>query len=252
MLIQQTIERLHEMRLKGMAQALVAQSQQPDVLALSFEERLSLLVDQEWTYRRDRRLRRLLKEAKLRLPACIEDIDYRHPRGLDRAVIRSLANCEWIAAHQNVLITGPTGVGKTFIACALANAACRHGFSARYYRVPRLLSELAMAKGDGSYPRLMNKLAKTHLLVLDDWGLMPLSAADARDLLEIIDDRSQTRSTIIASQLPIDHWHATIADPSLADALLDRLIHNAHKLILKGESMRKVTNTSQQPSRFEA
>ena len=252
MLIQQTIERLHEMRLKGMAQALVAQSQQPDVLALSFEERLSLLVDQEWTYRRDRRLRRLLKEAKLRLPACIEDIDYRHPRGLDRAVIRSLANCEWIASHQNVLITGPTGVGKTFIACALANAACRHGFSARYYRVPRLLSELAMAKGDGSYPRLMNKLAKTHLLVLDDWGLMPLSAADARDLLEIIDDRSQTRSTIIASQLPIDHWHATIADPSLADALLDRLIHNAHKLILKGESMRKVTNTSQQPSRFEA
>lgn len=194
-----------------MAEAFAAQTQQADIGELCFEERFGLLVDQEWAYRQDRRLARLLKESKLRLPACVEDIDYQYPRGLERVMMRSLATCQWLRAHQNILITGPTGAGKTFITCALANAACRQGFSARYYRLPRLLSELAMAKGDGSYPKLMAKLAKTHLLALDDWGLAPLSAAESRDVLEIIDDRGQTRSTIVASQLPIEHWKGWFA-----------------------------------------
>lgn len=239
MIHQQTVEKLRSLRLTAMADALVAQASQPDIQGLSFEERLGLLVDQEWASRENRTLARHLKEAKLRIPACTEDIDYQHPRGLDRAVMRSLATCDWLRHHQNVLITGPTGVGKTFVACALANAACRQGLGARYYRVPRLLSELTIAKGDGSFPKLLSRLARLHLLILDDWGLAPLTAAEARDLLEVIDDRYQTRSTIVATQLPIDQWHAVIADPSVADAILDRLVHNSHKIILRGESMRK-------------
>lgn len=240
MLNQTTIERLRALRLKGMADALARQLQQPDMQSLSFEERLGLLVDLEWAHRQNRRLARLLKAAKLRLPACMEDIDYTQPRGLDQAVMRHLAVCQWVREHQHVLIVGPTGVGKTYIACALANAACRQGFSTRYYRIPRLLADLLAAKADGSYPRLMSALARTELLVLDDWGLAPISAAEARDLLEIVDD-PQSHSTIVASQLPIDHWYGTIGDPTVADALLDRLIHQSHKLTLKGESMRKVT-----------
>lgn len=246
MMLHQTIGRLRELRLVGMADALLRQTQEPDVQALSFDERLGLLVDQEWTHRQDRRLTRLLREARLRLNACVEDIDYQHPRGLDRAVLRSLATCEWIRQHQGVLIFGPTGVGKSFLACALANAACRHGFSARYYRVPRLLSELTLAKSDGSHPRLLAKLARIHLLVLDDWGLAPLSAAEARDLLEVIDDRYQTTATIVASQLPLDHWHGSITDPTVADAILDRLVHSAHQIHLKGESMRRISKHQRQ------
>lgn len=244
MIVQQTIEKLNDMRLVGMAQAFVAQTRQPDLYSLSFEERFGLLVDQEWTYRQDHRLARRLREAKLRLPACLEDMDYRAPRGLDRAVMRSLANGEWLRAHQSVLITGPTGVGKTFIACALANAACRQGFTARYYRVPRLVSELSVAKADGSLPRLLGRLARTQLLVLDDWGIAPLSAPEARDLLEVIDDRSQARSTVVASQLPLEHWHGAIGDPTVADAILDRLVHSSHKLVLRGESMRRLTKAT--------
>jgi len=171
---------------------------------LSFEERFGLIVDREWTARRNRRLERLLKEARLRLPACPEDINYRHPRGLDRSVMRSLVTCGWLDAHRNVVITGPTGVGKTFIACALADAACWQGFRTRYYGVSRLLGELTAARGDGTYPRLPSKLARTDLLVLDDWGLVPVSTAEARDLLEVIDDRAITRSALVASQLPLE------------------------------------------------
>lgn len=243
MLNQTTIERLRALRLRGMADALAGQLQQPDMQSLSFEERLGLLVDLEWAHRQNRRLARLLKAAKLRLPACMEDIDYTQPRGLDQAVMRHLATCRWVREHQHVLIVGPTGVGKTYIACALANAACRQGFSTRYYRTPRLLTDLLAAKADGSYPRLMSALARTELLVLDDWGLSSISAVEARDLLEIVDDRTQSHSTIVASQLPIDHWYGIIGDPTVADALLDRLIHQSHKLTLKGESMRKVTRT---------
>jgi len=193
--------------------------------------------------RQNRRLARLLKEAKFRVAACMEDIDYQHPRGLDRTVMRSLATCQWVEYGQHILIVGPTGVGKTFIACALGNAACRHGYTVRYYRVPRLLTDLATARVDGSFRRILNTLSRTDVLILDDWGLAPISVAESRDLLEVIDDRTQARSTVIASQLPIETWHSVIGDATVADAILDRLVHGAHKLNLKGESMRKIANS---------
>lgn len=244
MLNQQTVDRLHQMRLRGMAECLNSQSQNPDINGFSFEERFGLIVEYEWTYRQNILLSRLLKKAQLRLPACIEDIDYQKPRSLDKGLFKSLSNCQWIRSRQNVLITGPTGVGKTFIACALANAACRQGLSARYYRTPRLLTELTIARGDGSYHRLLGKIAKIDLLILDDWGLAPFTDVQGRDLLEVIDDRSQARSTVIASQLPLDHWHAALTDPTLADAILDRLVHNAHKITINGPSMRKTYSKS--------
>ncbi len=244
MLNQATVDRLREMRLNGMAEALVEQMGQPDIGELSFEERLGLLVDHEWTSRRNHRLARLLREAKLRLPACLEDIDYVKPRGLDRSLIRHLGSCQWVQAHQAVLVTGPTGVGKTYIACALGNAACRHGHSTRYYRLARLLTELEMARADGSYPQTLRKLARIQVLILDEWGLAPLSPDQTRQLLEVIDDRVELSSTIVASQLPIAEWHGTMADPTAADAILDRLVHRAHKLVLKGESMRKAPSST--------
>jgi len=246
MLIQHTLDRLREMGLHGMAQALDDQRTQADVHGLAFEDRLGLLVDQEWTLRQNRRLTRLLQEAKLRYPtACLEDVDYHHARGLDRGLLRSLGSGDWIRAQQVALLSGPTGIGKSWIACALGNAACRQGFSTRYYRVSRLLTDLKLAQADGSYPRLLARLAKTHLLILDDWGLAPLSAPEARELLEVIEDRVQTHATLVASQLPLDNLHAAIADPTVADAILDRLIHHALKLSMKGESMRKVLGKAQ-------
>lgn len=252
MLIHPTIERLRELGLKGMAEGLLSQMQQDDLHGASFEDRLGLLVDMEWAHRQNRRLARLLRAARLRLPASLEDLDYQHPRGLDRSLIRTLAGCQWIRDRTSVLVTGPTGVGKTFIACALANAACRQGFRTRYYRVQRLLADLTAAKADGSYRRLLRSLAKTNVLVLDDWGLAPLSATEARDILEVIDDRSQVNSTVVASQIPVDHWHATIGDPSVADAILDRLVHTAYRINLRGESMRKQTPPQAQEDRSDS
>jgi DNA replication protein DnaC len=239
MLTEPTMEKLRQMQLRGMVTALLSQSQDPEAQALSFEERLGLLVDEEWTQRRTRALARLLREAKLRLPACPEDLDYTPARGLDRALMRSLITGAFVREHQNIIICGATGTGKTFVACALGNACCRQGLRARYFRVSALLSELTLSKGDGTYPAFMARLAKTDLLILDDYGLAPLSVLEARDLLEVIDERALSRSTVVASQLPLEHWHGAIADPTLADAILDRLIHQAHKIHLKGESMRK-------------
>jgi DNA replication protein DnaC len=239
MLHQHTLDKLHTLRLTGMAAALEQQLAQPAAQELSFEERFALLLDQEILYRDNRRLARLLKAAKLRVGACVEDIDYRHPRGLDRSFMSTLATCQWIERHQNLTITGPAGSGKTWLACALGNQACRLGLSVRYVRLPRLFEMLRIAHGDGSYPRLMNQLAKTDLLILDDWGLQKIAAAQRNDLMEVIEDRYGLRATLIAGQLPIEHWHEYIGEATLADAILDRLLHNAHRLPLKGESLRK-------------
>jgi DNA replication protein DnaC len=240
MLTEQTLEKLYHMRLNGMADAFKEQLQQPDINELSFEERFALLVDRQWTWREDHRMKRLLSNAKLKINGCIEDIDYKTPRTLDKSLILRLANCDWIKNAQNVIITGSTGVGKTYLACALANRACRMGFSAFYIRIPRLFQDLAIARGDGSYSKIMKKLTKAKVLILDDLGLAPMTAPERRDLLEVIEDRHGIASTLISTQMPIDMWHENIRDPTIADAILDRLVHNAYKINLKGESMRKL------------
>jgi DNA replication protein DnaC len=239
MLIEPTLDRLHELGLTGMAQALAEQMAVPDVQSLSFEDRLALLLERETSERDNRRLRRLLQLAKLRLDASFEDIDFRSPRGLDKSLVLRLAGCEWIRQHQVVLITGATGTGKSYLACALAQAACRHGLSTRYFRLSRLLDELTLAKADGSYPKFLDRLLRTQLLALDDYGMAPLNDAQRRDLLEILDDRYGRRATLVTSQLPLEHWHDVIGDPTFGDAILDRLVHHAHRITLKGPSMRK-------------
>lgn len=249
MLTHPTLDKLQALKLTGMTAALAEQLQMPDIEELSFDERLGLLVDRELTARDNRRLTSRLRRARLKHQAALEDIDYRHPRGLDKSLLQALASCRWVKEHLNILITGPTGVGKTWLACALAQKACREGHTALYLRLPRLLQELAIAKGDGRYPKLLTTLAKTEILVLDDWGLAPLTAEQRRDLLEILEDRHGVRSTLATSQLPLDKWHDLIGDPTLADAILDRLVHNAYKIDLKGASMRKrntkLTETTQ-------
>lgn len=239
MLNHPTLEKLHGLRLTGMAQALQEQAQMAEIDQLSFEERLGLLVDREVTERENRRLKTRLKKAKLRQAASVEDLDWRARRGLDKALVAKLTQSDWIEAKYNVLIIGPTGVGKTYLACALAHKACLNGYSAYYARLARLLDELQLARGDGSYSKRLLQLSKVHVLVLDDWGLMKLSLAQQRDLLEMIEDRYERRSTIITSQLSVEHWHETMANPTLADAILDRLIHRAYRVKLEGESMRK-------------
>ena len=239
MLKHPTLDKLHALKLTGMAAALADQSVTPDITELSFEERLGLLVDREMTERENRRMTSRLRRAKLTHTAILEDIDYRNSRGLDKGLIQSLSACQWVKEHLNVLITGPTGVGKTWLACALAHKACREGYTAHYVRLTRFLRELTIAKGDGQYPKLLANLAKVDVLVLDDWGLVKLSAENRRDLLEVLEDRHGRRSTIATSQLPIEEWHGVIGDATLADAILDRLVHNAYKINLRGESMRK-------------
>lgn len=245
MLIQPTLDRLHELGLYGMAQALAEQLAVPDVQALSFEDRLALLLEREACERDNRRLRRLLQLAKLRLDASVEDLDFRAPRGLDKSLILRLAGCDWARQHQVVLVSGATGTGKTYLGCALAQAACRHGLSTRYFRLSRLLDELALARADGSYPKLMDRLAKTQLLALDDYGMVPLNDPQRRDLLELLDDRYGRRATLVTSQLPFEHWHDVIGDPTFGDAILDRLVHHAHRITLKGPSMRKKKPTTE-------
>jgi DNA replication protein DnaC len=233
------MDKLQQLKFKGMFHALEEQLQQTDMSELSFEERLSLLLDREITERENRRLTSRLKKATLKQSACMEDIDFRHPRGLNRSEFLSFASCQWVKAHQNILLVGPSGVGKTYLACALAHKACLEGWTTKYVRLSRLMQQLAIARGDGQYMKLLDQLAKFDVLILDDWGLNPFSAEQRRDLLEILEDRHQLKSTLITSQLPVACWHEYIGDPTLADAILDRLVHNAHKLELIGESLRK-------------
>ena len=239
MLTHPTLEKLQTLRLPGMLKALEEQQRMPDVSRLDFEERLGLLIDREMTERENRRLSTRLKKAKLRHSCCVEDINFKASRGLDKALILSLAACTWIARGLNLLICGPTGIGKSYLACALGHKACLEGYAVLYLRLPRLFEELRLAKADGRYGKLMLGYAKTDLLILDDWGLTPMTDPQRRDLLEILEDRYGKRSTIVTSQLPVTAWHEAIGDPTLADAILDRLVHNAHKIELKGDSMRK-------------
>jgi len=234
-----TEDKLRSLKLYGMLKGFQEQQNQENTRELSFEERLGLLVDWESTERESRRLTARLRHAKLRQEACVENIDYTHQRGLDKSVIKTLATSQWVKNHLNVLITGPCGVGKSFIACALSHNACLMGYSAFYLRAPRLFNNLTVAKGDGRYPRLMKSLAKINLLIIDDWGLSTLSESDRTDLLEVLEDRHNIQSTIVTSQLPVKHWHEIIGNATLADAILDRLVHNAYTIELKGESIRK-------------
>jgi DNA replication protein DnaC len=244
MLTTPTLEGLHALNLAGMARALTEQREQPGYAELGFEDRLGLLVDRELADRENRRLERYLRAAKLRVKASVEDVDFRAPRGLDRATLLDLAASRWVSARQQVLITGPTGVGKTYLACALATAAIRAGHSALYARVPRLLTELATARADGRLPRLLAAWARIDVLVLDDFALQPLTDAQAADLLEVIEDRAGLRSTIVTSQVPVALWHEGLGEPTIADAILDRLLHGAHRLELRGASLRRAETTA--------
>ena len=240
MLTEPTIEKLRGMRLGTMADAWLTQREQPKVHELDFDTRFGLLVDAEHLARDNKRLTRALRAAKLRLPnACIEDIDFAPNRELDRAAVRQLGTCSWIALHANVIITGATGTGKSYLACALGQQACRSGYRVSYRRMPRLIEELALAHADGTYTRLLGRLAKVDVLVLDDWGIAPLREQERRDMLEIVEDRHGARATIITSQLPVENWHDYVGDPTIADALLDRVVHTAHRIKLKGPTRRK-------------
>lgn len=239
MLIEQTLEKLTTMKLHGMARALRHWMEQPNEKSLAPADLVGLLVDAEWLYRENRSLELRLKNAKLKMQACVEDIDYSHARGLSKQLVLELATSRWVQQRQNVLITGHTGVGKSYLACALAQKACRDGYTAVYRRTSRLFDELAQARADGSYPHLLRRLAKAQVLILDDFGLEPLGSAQRKELLEVLDDRYRISSTIVTSQLDPKDWHGVIGDATLADAICDRLVHNAHRLKLGGESIRK-------------
>ena len=240
MLNQQTLEKLRALRLHGMAEAFRAQAEQKGITELSFEERFALLVDQQWNWRQNRALERRLTKAKLRHRASVEDLDFRTPRGLDRALLRSLTqDSAWVREHQNIFLLGPTGIGKSYLACALAEKACRDGFTALYTRAAQLFRDLALARADGSLRTLLARWARLDVLVVDDWAMAPLADTERRDFLEICEDRYQRRSMILTSQLPVANWHEQIGDPTLADSILDRLVHNAHRIEMRGESMRK-------------
>lgn len=239
MLTQPTIEKLNSMKLTAMAKAFADQMQCPDITQLPFEERFGLIVDHQMTDLENRRMQNRLKKAKLRLPASLEDLDFKQGRGLDRSTIMSLALNQWVKSHHNTLVTGPTGAGKSYLACALAQKACRDGYTTLYQRVPRLLQDIAVSRLDGRYAKLIAPIIKCEVLILDDLLISPLTREEQRELLEIVEERYDRKATIVTSQLPVKAWHDAMQDPTLADAILDRLVHNAYKLELKGESMRR-------------
>jgi len=239
MLNQPTIEKLYTMKLHGMADAFRAQLETTDSSSLSFEERFAMLVEQQWLWKENRALARRLRSAKLKERGAMEDIDYQHPRRLDRKLIRSLSSSEWVRQKQNILLIGPTGIGKSWLGCALAHKACRDGYSVLHKRMNELFRDLAVAHVDGSIGRLLMKLSRVDALLLDDFAMAPLKDSERRDLLEICDDRYQRRSMILTSQMPVAHWHEQIGDPTIADSILDRVVHNAYRIELSGESMRK-------------
>src|SRR5664280_3714111 len=246
MLQEPMMEKLQAMRLHGMADALKTQQQDPAARELSFLDRLAMLIDQQWIWRQNQALARRLHTAKLRGNACVEEIDYRAGRGLDKSVIRALAQeSGWVCNHEHVFILGPTGVGKSFLASALAQKACRDGYSALYLRAAALLRELALARADGSLRHFLARRGRIDVLVIDDWAMAPLQETERREVWEICDDRYQTRSTVLTSQLPVSRWHEQIGDPTIADGILDRLVHNAHRIEMRGESMRKKRNPPQ-------
>ncbi len=244
MLAQQTTDLLHRLKLPAMAEALDEQRRLPDVVSLDFEDRLALLLEREHLARENRRLTRLLQLARFRHAASIEDVNFRVKRSLDKSQLLRLATGDWIQQHGVLLLTGPTGTGKSWLACALGHSACRHGYTVRYLRLPRLLPELGIARSDGTYGKVLAQLGKTDLLLLDDWGLAPIGDRERRDLLEMIEDRTGRRATLLTSQVPVEHWHECVGDATFGDAILDRLVHHAHRITLTGGSLRKLGGTS--------
>jgi DNA replication protein DnaC len=235
---EQTFEKLYRMKLHGMAQALEENLKQPDMASLSFEERLAMLVDAQWLWRENRSLASRLSRAKLKQQASIEDLNFRHPRQLDRGVIRSLSTCDWVREHHNIAITGPSGIGKTFLCCALLEKACREGFTTLYFGAEKFFRTLSIAFADGSLDKLLSQMARIDILAIDDWGVAPMGDRERRHLLEVLEDRNQMRSTVITSQFPISTWHEVVASPTLADAVVERILTRAHRIELQGDSIR--------------
>jgi DNA replication protein DnaC len=252
MLREQTFEKLYGLKLHGLAQALQEQLKNPDAASLSFEERLGMLVDAQWLWRENRGVASKLRKARLKQPASIEDINYRHHRQLDRSLMRSLASCDWVKEHHNVTISGPSGIGKTYICCALLEQACRKGYTAYYASAPKFFRQLAIGYADGSFDRILSKLARVDVLGVDDWGLTPLSEMERRHFLEVMDDRGGSRSTVLTSQFPVDNWYALIGSPTLADAVMERILSNSYRLLLSGETMRPVKKALQASGKEEA
>jgi DNA replication protein DnaC len=238
---EQTFDKLYRMKLHGMAKALEEQLRHPDLDGLAFEERVAMLVDAQWIWRENQSLKTRLGNAKLKQRASFEDINYRHPRQLDRSVMRSLAGCDWVRERHNVVITGPSGIGKTFLCCALLEKACREGFSALYLSAEKFFRSLAVAYADGSFDRLLSRLARVDVLAVDDWGVVPMGERERRYMLEVLEDRNQTRSTLVTSQFPVDTWHEVVGSPTLADAIIERILTRAHRLELRGKSIRPLT-----------
>lgn len=241
MLTEQTFEKLYSLKLHGMAQALQEQNQNPEMTSLSFEERLAAVVDAQWLWRENRALTRRIRNARLKQQASLEDINYRHARRLDRTQMRGLASCQWVGQHQNVIVTGPTGIGKTYLCCALLEKACRQGHTAYYASTQKFFRTLAVADADGSFDKLLSKIARIDVLAIDDWGITPLGDRERRYFLEILEDRYESRSTILTSQYPVDAWHDLVGNPTLADAILERILHRSHRIELQGESMRRLS-----------